>query len=76
MDEYNNLIGYIQNKQQFDEHYSWVDEHIEKHFPDADVKVFHETESDWEKKWDDNRQILYITTKQSPEPYIIKITRK
>ncbi|MEE2743477.1 MAG: cellulase family glycosylhydrolase, partial [Bdellovibrionota bacterium] len=34
-----------------------------RHYPKGfDVKVFHETESDWEKKWDDKRQILYITT--------------
>tara|TARA_Y100001954_G_scaffold231711_1_gene281646 strand:- start:5700 stop:7499 length:1800 start_codon:yes stop_codon:yes gene_type:complete len=48
-----------------------------RHYPKGfDIKVFHKTESDWEKKWDDTRQILYITTKHSDTPYIIKITRK
>ena len=34
--------GYFQDKEYFDEHLEWINDHVKKHFPDAEVKVFHE----------------------------------
>lgn len=36
------LLDYFQGKEYFDEHSEWIDEHVEKHFPNEEVKVFHE----------------------------------
>lgn len=39
MDEY---IDYFQNLDYFDEHAEWLSDHIDAHFPDAEITVFHE----------------------------------
>ncbi|CAL2106513.1 Suppressor of fused protein SUFU [Tenacibaculum sp. 190524A02b] len=36
------IINSFQNRDYFEEHYEWINEHIEKYFPDSEVKVFHE----------------------------------
>ena len=36
------LLDYFQDKDYFEEHSEWIAEHVEKHFPNAEVKVFHE----------------------------------
>ena len=35
-------LEYFQGKEYFEEHSEWIAEHVESHFPDAEVKVFHE----------------------------------
>jgi hypothetical protein len=35
-------LQYFQDKEYFDEHSEWIAEHVEKHFPNEEVKVFHE----------------------------------
>jgi endoglycosylceramidase len=49
-----------------------------RHYPQGfNVQIYNQTaESQWEKKWDPQSQILYIKTEQSPTPYAITITRK
>ena len=49
-----------------------------RHYPQGfNVQIYNQTaESQWEKKWDPQSQILYIKTEQSPNPYTITITRK
>lgn len=42
MDGINSVIDNFQNREYFDEHYEWVIDHIDKYFPEAEVKVFHE----------------------------------
>lgn len=42
MDEIKSIINHFQNRDYFDEHYEWVNEHIENHFPDSEIRVFHE----------------------------------
>ncbi|MBC5836291.1 suppressor of fused domain protein [Flavobacterium sp. F372] len=36
------ILDYFQNKEYFEEHSEWIAEHVEKHFPNEEVKVFHE----------------------------------
>lgn len=36
------ILDYFQNKDYYNEHLEWIDDHVKKHFPNADVKVFHE----------------------------------
>ncbi len=42
MDEIKDIINQFQNRNYFDEHYEWINEHIREHFPDSEVSVFHE----------------------------------
>ena len=35
-------LEYFQGKEYFEEHSEWIAEHVESHFPDAEIKVFHE----------------------------------
>lgn len=42
MDEIKDIINQFQNRDYFDEHYEWINEHIREHFPNSEVSVFHE----------------------------------
>ena len=35
-------LEYFQGKEYFEEHSEWIAEHVKSHFPDAEIKVFHE----------------------------------